>query len=115
MPRVKRGVMVKKAHKNILKLTKGYRHGRKNLVRMANQAIQKAGQHAYRDRRIKKRTFRRSWITQINAACRINGVSYSVFMQGLKKAGIELDRKVLSLIAKENPTEFAELVAKATK
>lgn len=112
MPRVKRGVMVKKAHKNILKKTKGYRHGRKNLIRMANQAILQAGQHAYRDRRNKKRVFRRLWIVQINAACRLNNISYSNFMLGLKKAGIELDRKVLSQIAKENPAEFATLVTK---
>jgi len=113
MSRVKRGVQTKKTHKKLLSKTKGFRHGRKNLVRMARQALEHAGVYAYRDRRNKKRVFRRLWITQINAACRMNEISYSVFIKGLEKAGITLDRKVLSLIAKENPQEFAQLVAKA--
>ena len=112
MSRVKRGIQVKKSHKNLLKQTKGYRHGRKNLVKMAKQAATRAGQYAYRDRRNKKRDFRGLWIIQINAACRLNGITYSVFMKGLKDKKIELDRKVLSQIARENPEEFAQLVAR---
>jgi len=113
MPRVKRGVQTKKSHKNTLALTKGYRHGRKNLIKRANEAITKAGQHAYRDRRVKKRTFRNLWVIQINAACRLNETTYSKFMNGLKRANIELDRKVLSQIAQENPEEFTKLVTRA--
>ncbi len=112
MPRVKRGVTTKKTHKNLLAKTKGYRHGRKNLVRMAHQAVTKAGQHAYAHRRTKKRDFRALWIIQINAACRQNDITYSVFMKGLKDKKIELDRKVLSQLAQENPEEFAKIVAK---
>lgn len=112
MPRVKRGIQAKKTHKNILEQTKGYRHGRKNLIRRAKEAITKAGQFAYRDRRNKKRDFRALWIVQINAACRQNEITYSVFMDGLKKKNIELDRKVLSQIARENPEDFSKLVAK---
>lgn len=113
MARVKRGIQVKKTHKNILAQAKGFRHGRKNLIKQARQAVLKAGQYAYRDRRNKKRDFRGLWITQINAACRQNDISYSVFMNGLKKKNIPLDRKVLSQIARENPAEFTNLVAKA--
>jgi len=112
MARVKRGTQVKKATKNLLKKTKGFRHGRKNLVRMAKQASTKAGQYAYRDRRNKKRDFRRLWIVQINAACKQNDIKYSIFMNGLKKAKIELDRKVLADIAENNPEEFVKLVQK---
>jgi len=112
MARVKRGVTTKKTHKNLFARTKGFRHGRKNLVKRATEAFQKSGQHAYRDRRRKKREFRALWIIQINAGCRINGTTYSKFMNGLKNANIELDRKVLGQIAEQNPQEFAELVAK---
>lgn len=112
MARVKRGMMVRKRHKKLLKLTKGYRHGRKKLFKHAKEAMLKAGQYAYRDRRAKKRDFRRLWIVQINAACRQNDIKYSTFMNGLKKAKIDLDRKVLSQIARENPEEFSKLVAK---
>jgi large subunit ribosomal protein L20 len=112
MPRVKRGTTVKKRHKKLLAQTKGFRHGRKNLVKLARQADTKAGQYAYRDRRVKKRDFRRLWIVQINAACRLNDIKYSVFMNGLKNKKIELDRKVLSQIAQENPEEFKKLVEK---
>jgi large subunit ribosomal protein L20 len=112
MPRVKRGTTVKAKHKKLLANTKGFRHGRKNLVKLARQADTKAGQYAYRDRRTKKRDFRRLWITQINAACSQNDIKYSVFMNGLKKAKIELDRKVLSQLAQENPEEFKKLVEK---
>jgi len=111
--RVKRGMMVRKKHKNLLEKTKGFRHGRKNLVKMARQASLKAGQYAYRDRRVKKREFRRLWIIQINAACRMNDMKYSTFMNGLKKAKIELDRKILAQIAREEPEEFTKLVQKA--
>jgi len=112
MSRVKRGVTTRQKHKKLLKQTKGFRHGRKNLVKLARQADTKAGQYAYRDRRVKKRDFRRLWIIQINAACRLNDIKYSVFMNGLKKAKIELDRKVLSQLAQENPEEFKKLVEK---
>lgn len=112
MSRVKRGTTVKAKHKRILAKTKGFRHGRKNLVKLARQADTKAGQYAYRDRRVKKRDFRRLWIVQINAACRLNGIKYSIFMNGLKNKKIELDRKVLSQIANENPEEFKKLVEK---
>lgn len=112
MSRVKRGTTVKKKHKKLLAKTKGFRHGRKNLVKLARQADIKAGQYAYRDRRAKKRDFRRLWIIQINAACRLNDIKYSTFMNGLKRARIDLDRKVLSQIAQENPEEFNKLVEK---
>jgi large subunit ribosomal protein L20 len=112
MPRVKRGTTVRKSRKNLLAKTKGYRHGRKNLVRMAHQAVTKAGQHAYAHRRTKKRDFRALWIISISAACRANDTTYSVFMKALKDKKIELDRKVLSQLAQENPQEFAALVAK---
>lgn len=104
--------MVKKRHKNLLKKTKGFRHGRKNLVKMARQASLKAGQYAYRDRRVKKREFRSLWIIQINAACRQNDIKYSTFINGLKKAKIDLDRKILAQIAREEPEEFKKLVGK---
>jgi len=112
MARVKRGIQTKKTHKNLFAKTKGYRHGANHLVKMANQAMTKAGQNAYKHRRTKKRDFRALWIIQINAACRANGITYSVFMKALKDKKIELDRKVLSQLAEQNPTEFTELVAK---
>lgn len=112
MARVKRGTTVKKRHKKLLKLAKGYRHGRKKLVKRAREAILKAGQYAYRDRRAKKRDFRRLWIIQINAACRLNDIKYNAFINGLKKHKIELNRKVLAQIAQENPEEFSKLVEK---
>ncbi len=112
MPRVKRGTTTKKKHKRLLSQAKGFRHGRKNLVKMSRQALQKAGQYAYRDRRVKKREFRRLWIVQINAACRLNDIKYNTFINGLKKNKIELDRKVLAQIAQENPEEFKKLVQK---
>jgi len=112
MPRVKRGVQVKKSRKNLLAKTKGYRHGRKSLVRMAHQAVTKAGQHAYAHRRTKKRDFRALWIIQINAACHANDITYSIFMKALKDKKIELDRKVLADLAQNNSEEFAKLVAK---
>lgn len=112
MPRVKRGTTVRAKHKKLLEKTKGFRHGRKNLVKLARQADTKAGQYAYRDRRVKKRTFRQLWIVQINAACRENDIKYSTFINGLKNKNIDLDRKVLSQIANENPEEFKKLVEK---
>lgn len=111
MSRVKRGVMIKKSTKNTLAKTKGFRHGRKNLIRMAKQAIVNAGKFAYRDRRVKKRDFRQLWIIQINAACRMNDITYSVFMKGLKDKEIELDRKILANLAEHEPEEFAKIVA----
>jgi len=112
MARVKRGIQTKKTHKKILKTTKGYRHGRKSLIKMAKQAQVKAGKYAYRDRRNKKRDFRRLWIIQINAACKANDIKYSIFIKGLKDKKIELDRKILADIAENNPEEFAKLVQK---
>ena len=99
MPRVKRGVTARARHKKILALAKGYRGRRKNVYRIAKQAVMKAGQYAYRDRRQKKRQFRQLWIARINAAARENGLPYSKFMNGLKKALIEIDRKVLADLA----------------
>lgn len=112
MPRVKRGTTVRRRHKKLLALTKGYKHGRKNLVRLAHQAMLRAGQYAYRDRRVKKRTFRSAWIVTLNAAVREHDLSYSAFMAGAKKAGLELDRKVMADLATNHPEEFAKVVAK---
>ena len=112
MSRVKRGVQAKKRHKKLLKLAKGYRGARSRTFKVANQAVLKAGQYAYRDRKVKKRTFRSLWIIRINAAVREHGLSYSVFMNGLKKANIELDRRVLANMAVEDKEGFASLVSK---
>lgn len=112
MTRVKRGVTTRKRHKKLLKLTKGYRHGRKKLVRVAHQAMLKAGQHAYRDRRRKKRDFRGLWIIKINAACREHGLSYSKFIKLLHDKKIELDRKILADLAENHPEEFKKVVEK---
>ena len=112
MSRVKRGVQAKKRHKKILKLAKGYRGARSRTFKVANQAILKAGQYAYRDRKVKKRTFRSLWIIRINAAVREHGLSYSIFMNGLKKANIDLDRRVLDNMAVEDKEGFASLVLK---
>lgn len=113
MPRVKRGVTARASHKKVLDLAKGYRGRRKNVYRIAKQAVMKAGQYAYRDRRQKKRQFRTLWIARINAAAREQGLSYSVFMNGLKKADIQVDRKVLSDIAVFDKPAFAQFVAQA--
>src|SRR5437660_12757221 len=99
MARVKRGVTTKAKHKRILDQAKGYYGRRKNTIRIARQAVEKAGQYAYRDRKVKKRTFRGLWIQRINAGVRAEGLTYSQFMHGCKLAGIELDRKVLADIA----------------
>lgn len=113
MPRVKRGVTARARHKKVLALAKGYRGRRKNVYRVAKQAVMKAGQYAYRDRRQRKRQFRRLWIARINAAARMYGLSYSKFMNGLKKAAVEIDRKVLADIAVFDQNTFAQLVEKA--
>lgn len=112
MARIKRGIQTKKRHKKILSLTKGYKLGRSKLIRQAKQALLKAGQHSYRDRRNKKRDFRRLWIVQLNAAARAHGVSYSEFINGLQKAELDLDRKVLSQMSVKAPEEFAKVAAK---
>ena len=109
MPRVKRGVTAKARHKKIMKQAKGYYGARSRVYRVAKQAVIKAGQYAYRDRRQKKRQFRALWITRINAAARECGLSYSRFIDGLKKAGIELDRKVLADMAVHDKQAFAAI------
>ena len=113
MPRVKRGVVAHARHKKVLDKAKGYRGARSKVLRVAKQAVTKAGQYAYRDRRQRKRQFRALWIARINAGARENGMSYSVFMNGLKKAAIEIDRKVLSDIAIFDKPAFATLVEKS--
>jgi large subunit ribosomal protein L20 len=113
MPRVKRGVVARASHKKIIALAKGYRGRRKNVYRVAKQAVMKAGQYAYRDRRQRKRQFRTLWIARINAAAREQGMSYSVFMNGLKKADIQIDRKVLSDIAIFDKVAFTQFVEQA--
>ena len=113
MPRIKRGVTARARHKKVLALAKGYRGRRKNVYRVAKQAVMKAGQYAYRDRRQRKRQFRQLWIVRINAGARENGLSYSKFMNGLKRAAIELDRKVLADLAVFDKAAFAQLVEKA--
>ena len=110
MPRVKRGVIHTKKRKNLLKAVKGYTHRRKKTIKLARPAMLKAGVYAYRDRRVKKRTFRALWQIKINAACREHGLSYSKFIDGLKKANIELDRKVLSQLAEHYAPVFAKIV-----
>src|ERR1700710_1819867 len=112
MPRVKGGEPARPRHKKILALAKGYRGRRKNVYRVAKQAVMKAGQYAYRDRRTRKRVFRALWIARINAASRSHGVTYSRFMAGLKKASIELDRKVLADMAVNDPAAFGSIVDK---
>lgn len=113
MPRVKRGVTAHAKHKKVLDQAKGYRGARSKVFRVAKQAVTKAGQYAYRDRRVRKRQFRALWIARINAGARENGMSYSVFMNGLKKAEIDLDRKVLADLAVFDKPAFSELVEKA--
>ena len=113
MPRVKRGVTARARHKKILALAKGFRGRRKNVYRVAKQAVMKAGQYAYRDRRTKKRVFPRLWIARINAATRELGLTYSQFINGMTKAGITLDRKVLADIAVHDKAAFAGIVEQA--
>ncbi len=110
MPRVKRGVTARASHKRVLALAKGYRGRRKNVFRVANEAVMKAGQYQYRDRRQRKRQFRTLWIARINAAAREHGLTYSVFMNGMSRAAIGIDRKVLSDIAIFDKVAFASIV-----
>jgi large subunit ribosomal protein L20 len=114
MPRATNNVAARKRRKKILKAAKGYRLGKSRLYSTAKDQVEKGWLYAYRDRRAKKRTFRQLWITRINAACRLQGVSYSVFINGLQKANIDLNRKVLADLAVNNPDGFAELVKKVT-
>ena len=113
MPRVKRGVTARARHKKVLVQAKGYRGRRKNVFRVAKQAVMKAGQYQYRDRRQRKRQFRSLWIARINAAARLEGMKYSTFMNGLKKASIEVDRKVLADLAVFDQPAFAALATQA--
>ena len=115
MPRVKRGVTARARHKKVLALAKGFRGRRKNVFRIAKEAVMRAGQYAYRDRRNKKRVFRQLWIARINAATRSLGVTYSKFMAGLKKAQVDIDRKVLADMAVADPAGFTAVanIAKA--
>ena len=112
MPRVKRGVTARARHKKVLALAKGYRGRRKNVFRIAKQAVMKAGQYAYHDRRTRKRVFRALWIARINAASRGLGITYSKFMAGMKKAAIDIDRKMLAELAVNDPAAFGAIVAK---
>jgi large subunit ribosomal protein L20 len=114
MSRVKRGVTTHARHRKVIKQAKGYYGRRKNTIRVAKQAVEKAGQYAYRDRKVKKRTFRSLWIQRINAAARANGLTYGRLIDGLRKAGIDLDRKVLADIAVREPETFKGLVEAAS-
>ena len=111
--RVKTGPVTQRRHKRILKLTKGQRGSKHRLFKRGNEAMMKSLEYAYRDRKVRKREFRRLWIARINAASRENGMSYSTFMNGLKKAGIELDRRVLADIAIHDASAFSQLVETA--
>ena len=113
MARVKRGVTSKAKHKKVLKAVKGQWGRRKNTIRVAKQAMEKAMQYAYRDRRNKKRDFKSLWIQRINAGVRAEGLTYSKFINGLSKSGIKLDRKILAEIAYDNPEAFKTIVKKA--
>ncbi|NLF52997.1 MAG: 50S ribosomal protein L20 [Thauera phenolivorans] len=113
MPRVKRGVTARARHKKVLVQAKGFRGRRKNVYRIAKQAVMKAGQYAYRDRRTRKRVFRALWIARINAAARELGMTYSTFMNGVKKAAIEIDRKVLADLAVFDKPAFAAIAEQA--
>lgn len=113
MARVKGAMMTRKRRKKVLKLAKGYFGGKSKLFRTAKQAVMKSGQYAYVGRKQKKRSFRSLWITRISAACHINGINYSTFMNGMKKANIDLNRKMLSEIAIADPAAFAVIVDKA--
>ncbi|WP_130537017.1 50S ribosomal protein L20 [Thiomicrorhabdus indica] len=113
MARVKRGVIARRRHNKVLKQAKGYYGARRKVFRVARQAVIKAGQYAYRDRRQRKRQFRRLWIARINAAARMNGMTYSRFINGVSKAGIEVDRKVLADIAVHDMPAFSAIAEKA--
>ena len=113
MARVKRGTTTHAKHKRILEQAKGYYGRRKNTIRIAKQAVEKAGQYAYRDRKVKKRSFRALWIQRINAAVRAEGLTYSQFIHGAKLAGIELDRKVMADLAMNEGNAFTAIIAQA--
>lgn len=113
MSRVKKGVTAHARHRKVIKAAKGYYGRRKNTFRVAKQAVEKAGQYAYRDRKVRKRMFRRLWITRINAAVREHGLTYARFIDGLAKANIEVDRKVLADLAVHEPQAFKSLVDQA--
>ena len=113
MARVKRGVTTRAKHKRILEQAKGYYGRRKNTIRIARQAVEKAGKYAYRDRKVKKRSFRALWIQRINAAVRAEGLTYSQFMHGVKLSGIELDRKVMADLAMNEGGAFTAIIAQA--
>ena len=113
MARIKRGTTTRAKHKRILDQAKGYYGRRKNTIRIARQAVEKAGQYAYRDRKVKKRSFRALWIQRINAAVRAEGLTYGQFMHGLKLAGVDLDRKVLADIAMHEGGAFSGIIAQA--
>jgi len=113
MARVKRGVQAKARHKKVLKQAKGFRGARSRTYKVAKQAVMRAGQYAYRDRRVKKRVFRSLWIVRINAAARDNGLTYSQLIAGLKKANIDLDRKVLASLAVNDKEAFSLIVEQA--
>ena len=115
MARVKGAMMTRKRRNKILKLAKGYWGSKSKHYKMANQAVMKSGVYAYTGRKLKKRDFRQLWITRINAACKLNGMNYSTFMNGLKKSGIELNRKMLSEMAIHDPASFNALVETAKK
>ncbi|MDX2307910.1 MAG: 50S ribosomal protein L20 [Hyphomicrobium sp.] len=115
MARVKRGVTAHAKHKKVIKAAKGYYGRRKNTIRVAKQAVEKAMQYAYRDRKVKKRTFRALWIQRINAAVREHGMTYGRFIDGLNKAGIEIDRKVLADLAVHDAVAFKAIVDQAAK
>ena len=115
MARVSRGTTTHARHRKVIKAAKGYYGRRKNTFKVAKQAVDKARQYAYRDRRVRKREFRVLWIQRINAAARVHGVTYSTLMGGLIKAGVEVDRKMLADLAVHEPTAFAELVAISQK
>ena len=113
--RVKRGFKARRRRKKVLKLAKGYRGGRSKLFRTAADAVDKALMYAYRDRRVRKRDFRKLWIARINAAARMNNLSYSKFIHGLKLAGVELDRKVLAKLAISDPMGFTQIASLASE
>ena len=113
MARIKRGTTTRARHNRLLKQAKGYWGRRKNTVRVARQAVEKAGQYAYRDRKVRKRNFRALWIQRINAAVRAEDLTYASFMHGLKLAGVELDRKVLADLAMNEPEAFSAVVAQS--
>jgi large subunit ribosomal protein L20 len=110
MPRIKRGMMTRKRHNNVIKQAKGYYGLKKNVYQVAHEAVMKSGNYAYRDRRNRKREFRKLWITRINAACRNAGTSYSAFIHALSQSGIEMDRKVLSDLAIRDEAAFDALI-----